>query len=221
MKKQFLLLSLAAFSAAAFAQTSPSFGIKAGISNSGLRGDAVKSLQGIIGNTNGLLTASNRTGFFGGGYATIPVAGNFSIEPGLYYSQKGYGLQGSFAMKGAEFLSANAKAQLNTSYLDVPVLAKVNVSGLQLFAGPQVSYLASAKLHTTAGALGFNIVNSEMDAKSQFNQWDVALTGGVGYQFTNGFNVSASYDYGLSKVDKGQNLNAYNRAVKVGFGFRF
>ena len=57
--------------------------------------------------------------------------------------------------------------------------------------------------------------------KNQFNQWDVALTGGVGYQFTNGFNISAAYDHGLSKVDNGQNFDSYNRAFKVGVGFKF
>lgn len=222
MKKQSLLFILVALSSFAFAQSSsPSFGIKAGVTNSGLRGRAVNSLQGLIDYADGAVATTNRTGFFAGGYASIPVSDNFSIEPGLYYSQKGYALQGSFAFKGAAFLSANAKARLNTSYIDVPLLAKVNVNGLQLFAGPQVSYLAGANLHATAGALGFNFVNSTTDAKNQFNQWDVALTGGAGYQFANGFNVSASYDYGLSKVDKGQSFNAYNRSVKLGFGFRF
>jgi opacity protein-like surface antigen len=130
-------------------------------------------------------------------------------------------MRGSFNVKGAEFLSANAKAQLNTSYIDVPVLAKVNVGGLQLFAGPQVSYLADAKLRMTAGALGFNLINQTTDAKNQFNEWDVALTGGVGYQLSNGLNISASYDHGLSKVDKNQNFDAQNRVFKVGIGFKF
>lgn len=222
MKKQFLLLPLIVLSASAFAQTTrPSFGIKAGVTSAGLRGDAVNSLQALLNFSSGAITATNRTGFFAGGYATVPVSGNFSVEPGVYYSQKGYALQGSFNVKGAEFLSAGAKAQLNTTYIDLPVLAKVSVNGLQVFAGPQASYLAGAKLHTTAGALGFNFVNSTTDAKNQFNQWDFALTGGVGYEFANGFNVNAAYDYGLSKVDNGQNMNAYNRVVKVGFGFRF
>lgn len=222
MKKQILLSSFVALSSFVFAQSSaPSFGIKAGVTNASLSGDAVNSLQGLINVANGAVTTSNRTGFFAGGYAAIPVAGNFSIEPGVYYSQKGYIVQGSFNIKGAEFLSAGAKAQLNTTYIDIPVLVKVNIAGLQVFAGPQVSYLASASLHTTAGALGFNFVNSTMDAKSRFSPWDVALTGGIGYQFANGFSVSAAYDHGLSKVDNGQNFNAYNRAIKVGFGYRF
>ena len=181
----------------------------------------MNSLQSLINFSNGAVTASNRTGFFGGGYASVPVAENFSIEPAVYYSQKGYELNGTFSVKGAEFLSATGKASLQTSYVDVPLLAKVNVSGLQVFAGPQASYLVGAKLRTTAGALGFNVVDNTTDAKNQFNSWDFALTGGVGYQFANGFNITAAYDHGLSKVDKGQSFDSYNRAFKVGLGFRF
>lgn len=221
MKKQVLLFASFALSTFGFAQSKPSFGIRAGVVQSTLKGDAMNSLNRLIDFSNGAIKTNNRTGFFAGGYATVPVSENVSIEPGVYYTQKGYELGGSFSLKGAEFLSANAKAQLNTTYIDVPLLAKVNLSGLQVFAGPQASYLADAKLRTTAGALGFNIVDNTLDAKDQFNQWDFALTGGLGYAFNNGFSISAQYDHGLSKVDKGQNFDSYNRAFKVGVGLRF
>ena len=221
MKRYFLLFASVTLSTLAIAQSKPSFGVKAGISYAGLQGDAVNSLQNLMDFSNGAITTGSRPGIFGGGFVNIPVSETVSIEPGVYYAQKGYEMRGSFNIKGAEFLSAGAKAHLNTSYIDVPVVAKVNVSGLQIFAGPQVSYLADAKLRTTAGALGFNFVDNTMDAKSQFNQWDVALTGGIGYEMKNGISISAAYDHGLSKVDRGQNFDSYNRAIKVGVGFKF
>jgi hypothetical protein len=221
MKKQFLLFASIAISTLAVAQVKPSFGVRGGISHATLKGDAVSSLQNLLNFADGAITTGNRTGFFGGGYASIPLSNQFSIEPALYYSQKGYELKGDLNIKGVEFLSAGAKAQLNTAYVDMPVLAKANFSGFQIFAGPQVSYLSSAKLRTTAGALGFNILDNTIDAKEQLNQWDVALTGGVGYQFSNGVNINAAYDHGLSKVDNGQNFDSYNRAFKVGVGFKF
>jgi hypothetical protein len=221
MKKYFLLFASVALSTFVFAQTSPSFGIRGGVSYAGLQGDAVSSVRNMIDFSNGAITTGSRPGLFGGGYVNIPVAENFSIEPAVYYAQKGYELKGSFNIKGAEFLSAGAKVQLNTSYIDIPVLAKLNVSGLQIFAGPQVSFLTDAKLRMTAGALGFNIVDNTMDAKNQFNKLDVAVTGGLGYQFSNGVNITAAYDHGLSKVDKGQNFDSYNRSFKVGVGFKF
>ena len=221
MKKYFLLFVSVALSTLVFAQTSPSFGIRGGVSYAGLQGDAVSSVQNLVDFSNGAITTGSRPGFFGGGYVNIPVGEKFSIEPAVYYAQKGYELKGSFNLKGAEFLSAGAKAQLNTSYIDIPVLAKVNVSGLQIFAGPQVSFLTDAKLRMTAGALGFNIIDNTVDAKDQFNSLDVAVTGGLGYKFSNGVNISAAYDHGLSKVDKGQNFDSYNRAFKIGLGFTF
>jgi hypothetical protein len=221
MKRYFLLFASIALSTFAIAQSQISYGIKAGVSHAGLKGDAMNNLTSLVDFTNGMVTTGNRTGFFAGGYVNIPITEQFSIEPSLLYSQKGYELRGEFSIKGAEFLSAGAKAQLNTTYIDLPVVAKANFNGFEVFAGPQVSYLADAKFRTTVGALGFNIVDNTMDAKDQFNKIDFALTGGVGYQFSNGFNVSASYDHGLSKVDNGQNFDSYNRAFKVGVGFKF
>ena len=220
MKKNFTLI-FCFISAITFAQTKPSFGVKAGLSYAGLQGDAVKSLGNLLDFSNGRITTGNRTGYFAGGYISLPISKNILIEPGLYYTQKGYELKGALNIKGLDFLGANAKSQLQSQYLDIPLLIKADLGGLQLFAGPQFSYLMNANLHTTAGALGFNLLNNNTDATAQFNRWDAGVTGGIGYQFINGLNLSASYDYGLSKIDVNKNLNAYNRGLKVGIGFRF
>lgn len=210
-----------AFSAIAFAQTNPSFGIRAGVSSASMKGDAANSLNDLLDFTNGRITTGNHTGFFGGGYVNIPVTGQFSLEPALYYTQKGYELRGELNLKGLDFLGANAKAKLTSSYIDLPILLKGNFNGLQVFAGPQISYLAKSDLKTTAGILGFNLLNKTMDATEQFNRWDAGITGGVGYQFANGLNISAAYDHGLSRADKNKNMEAYNRSFKVGVGISF
>jgi hypothetical protein len=221
MRKHFLLFASIVLSIGAMAQAKPSFGIKGGVSSSGMRGEAVNSLQSLLDFADGMITTNNRTGFFAGANATIPVGETVSIEPGLYYTQKGYELRGAFNLKNVEFLGANAKAQLTSHYIDIPVVLKANLGGLQVFAGPQVSYLAAADLRTTAGVLGFNLLNRTMDATEQFNRWDAAITGGVGYQFKNGLNLSAAYDHGLSRADANKNLESYNRSIKVGVGFSF
>jgi hypothetical protein len=221
MKKQILLFVSIALGAIGFAQSKPSFGIRAGVTSSTMQGDAVNNLKDILDYSNGAVTTSSHTGFFAGGSASIPVSDLVSIEPGLYYSQKGYDMNGELNLKGIEFLGINGKAKLTSQYVDLPLLLKLNFNGLQLFAGPQISYLTKADLRTTAGALGFNVFDKTMDATDQFNRWDASVTGGIGYQFANGFNISAAYDYGLSKVDANQNVNSYNRSFKAGAGFRF
>lgn len=182
MKKQILLSVCIAVSSLAFAQVKPSFGIRAGLSSSGMRGDAVNSLKSTLNFANGMITTNDHTGFFAGTCATIPVSDVFSVEPALYYSQKGYELKGSFSIKGLDFLGANAKANLTSQYIDIPVLLKANMDGFQVFAGPQASYLVQADLRTTAGALGINLLNRKIDASTQFNRWDAGVTGGIGYQ---------------------------------------
>lgn len=221
MKKHLLLLTSILISTFAFSQSIPSFGVRAGLSSAGMYGNAVNSLNNLVGFANGNITTSNRYGFFTGSYVSIPVSSKVSIEPAVYYSQKGYELRGSLSFKGLDFLGTNAKAALVSQYIDVPILIKGTFNGFQVFAGPQLSYLAKADLKSTAGVLGFNLLNSKTDATSQFNRWDAALTGGVGYQFSNGINLMASYDYGLLKVDANRSVNSYNKALKVGVGFAF
>ena len=221
MKNKILLILSIFLASSTFAQVTPAFGVKAGAVISGMRGDAINSFNNVLDFTNGKVTTKDYTGFFAGGYVNVPMSENLSFEPGLYYSLKGYELQGSIGLKGADLLGVNAKAAIQTQYVDVPLLLKGNFGGFQVFAGPQVSYLASADLKTTAGVLGINLLNKTMDVTSAFNRWDMGVTGGIGYQFANGLNLSASYDYGLSKADANQRVNAYNRAVKIGLGITF
>ena len=221
MKKQIFLLASILIATITMAQVKPSFGIRGGLSSAGMRGDAVNSLKNLLDYTQGKVTTNSRTGYFAGGYTTIPLSNVVSVEPAVYYTQKGYEMKGALALKNMEFLNANAKARLDAHYIDVPLLLKANINGLELFAGPQVSYLAQADLRTTAGVLGINLLNKKMDATEQFNRWDAGITGGVGYQFANGFNVRAAYDHGLSRADANKNFNSYNRSFKVGVGFSF
>jgi hypothetical protein len=218
MKKQILLLASIIISTCAMAQIKPSFGIRAGVTSSSMRGDAVNNFKSILNFTNGMLATSNRQGFFAGGYASIPVNAEVSVEPAVYYSQKGYEMKGALSLKGVEFLGANAKAKLNSQYIDIPVVVKGNFNGFQVFAGPQLSYLINANLATTAGLLGFNLLNNKKDATSQFNKIDFGLTGGLGYQISHLINIMASYDYGFLKTDANRNLNSYNQSFKVGIG---
>lgn len=221
MKKKTLLLLSIVISTVSFAQLTPVFGVKAGVVSAGMRGEAVDNLKSMLEFADGRITTSNRTGFFAGAFVNLPLDKMISVEPGIYFSQKGYTLNGDISVKGAEFLSANAKARLQSNFIDMPVLLKADINGFQIFAGPQFSYLVNADLKTTAGVLGFDLLNNTMDATNQFNRWDMGVTAGIGYKFANGMNISASYDHGLSKADANKNINSYNHAFKVGIGISF
>jgi Outer membrane protein beta-barrel domain len=221
MKKQLLLAAAVFVSTLAMAQTKPSIGIRAGLSEAGIKGAAMSNLQDIIDFSNGMITTGNHSGFFAGPYVTLPLSEKVSIEPALYYSQKGTSLKGDIAVKAVSLLGVHAGAKLNAQYIDLPVLVKANFNGFQVFAGPQVSYLAQAGLKTTAGVLGINLLHKNINITDQFNRWDAGVTGGIGYQFANGVNITAAYDHSLSRLDANKSVNAYNRSFKIGLGVTF
>ncbi len=117
---------------AANAQTS--FGIKAGLNISNLRGDDVAG-----GDVKSLIGAN------GGLYAHIPAGTNFAVQPELLYS-----------MEGAKAKNSDIKTELN--YVNVPVMLQyVNPSGFYAELGPQIGFLTSAKVKT--GSVSSDIKN--------------------------------------------------------------
>ena len=198
------------------------FGIRAGLNLADWEGETMQNVQDIVDMTNGSFSQQMRPGFHAGGYVTIPVIPGFEIEPGLQYSQKGSVLTGKIPLEQVDFLNTNVTITNKAEYLDLPVLAKVYIGeGFHVFAGPQVSYLLSNKVRTQAGAFGFNALNQEFDMKSGIREFDVAVTGGLGYKFTNGINLSAGYDYGLNSIDDKGSFETYNRVVKASVGYTF
>ncbi len=205
---------------ASFAQRI-TYGASTGVAVYNMRGDAVNNIKQLLDFTDDIITAKPVTGFYGGGYTNIPLMNNLSVEPGLYYSQKGYEVSGSYTLKDIAILTASAAARLRTSYIELPVLLKANFNGLQVFAGPQISYLSNAKLNTSVSLAGFNVLNKSIDVSNQFNKWDAGVTGGIGYQFANGIRITGAYERGLSKVDAGKNAASYNQGFKIGAAFSF
>ncbi len=198
------------------------YGVKAGVNIANWQGEAVKSLGNVVDLTSGLVNTKSRTGFHIGGYLDIPVTENVSIEPGLQYSQKGYTMVGDFKIDALKFVGANASAKIQADYIDIPLLVKANVSkGFSVYAGPQVSLLVKNNLHLNAGILGITLFSQDLNLTNNFKKADIAMVGGMGYRFDNGFQVSAGYDYGLSRLDKNNSFKAHNRAVKVSVGFTF
>jgi len=198
------------------------YGINAGLNHSTWKGDAVGSIENLVELSNGFITQQARNGIYAGGFLEMPLGGKISLQPGVYYSQKGYVLKGSLTGDKFDFLGVNAKAELQSHYIDIPLVLKAEIAkGLQVYAGPQLSYLVKNNLRMDAGLLGFSLVKTNMDVSEHFNRADLGITGGASYTFDNGFSVNAGYDHGLSRLDKNSNFKSYNRTIKVGVGFRF
>lgn len=196
--------------------------IKAGVIQSTWKGEARQSFDQLVDQTDGYITTRNRTAFYVGVGIELPISDIVSIEPSLLYTQRGYGIKGNLTINDMKIEALNARATSQMHYIDLPVLLKVKpAAGLQLFAGPQVSYLVKNNLRADVAVLGFSLINSDLDITDQFNRWDVGVTGGVGYEFANGIGISAAYERGFQRLDKNQNFKAFNEGYKAGLTYRF
>lgn len=214
------ILGIFLFTTGAKAQVS--FGIRAGANYSKWQGESLQLVEDLVDKTDGYVVTKGTIGYHVGGYVNIPISRGISFEPGLNYTKKGYGIKGDFQISALKMLGINIGAQVMQHYIDMPLLVKVNVyKGLNVYAGPQVSYLVRSTLNAKAGALGISFFNRGFGITERFNKFDLGLTGGIGYHFNNGLNIQAGYDYGLSKLDKNHNFDIHNRVVKLSLGFGF
>ncbi|OON67789.1 porin family protein [Hymenobacter sp. CRA2] len=198
------------------------FGIRAGLNVADWSGDAVKGVENLLNLTGESLTHQQRPGFHAGAYVSLPLGPRFTVEPGVQYSEKGVVVSGKLPIEQLDFLSAKATATARMGYIDVPVLLKGYLTpGLYLYAGPQLSYLATGKARLEAGALGFDVYKHDFDVRQYFRELDFSVSGGAGYQFGNGLGLSAGYDYGLSSLDKNNRFDAQNRVIKASVNYTF
>jgi hypothetical protein len=220
--KKLLCIGVIFFFFTTISQAQVRFGIRAGLNAARWQGEAVQNIQGITELSGGVTSTRTVPGFHAGGYMSLPVTDFFSVEPGLFYSQKGYSMTGNFTSNRLEFLNARATVTNQAHYIDMPLLAKIYLTeGFHLFAGPQVSYLVNNTVRTRASLLGFSLLNQEFNTTGSFERLDVAISGGMGYRFGNGFNLQAGYDYGLRRLDARNNFDTFNRVVKVSLGYEF
>ncbi|HEX2683084.1 MAG TPA: porin family protein [Ferruginibacter sp.] len=199
-----------------------SFGIRNGINYAKWAGNDLQVIEDLIDKTEGYVITKGTRGLHVGGYVRIPISDVFAFEPGLEYSKKGYSLKGDFDIPVLKYAGINIRAQVQSHYIDIPLVIKATVyKGLQVYAGPQVSLLARSSLNAKLGVLGITLFNKGFGITGRFNRTDLGLTGGVGYEFENGFNVQAGYDYGLTPLDRNNNYEVYNRVLKVSVGYTF
>lgn len=222
MKKIYTLTAMLIVMGVAQVNAQLKYGINAGLNHSTWKGDAMGSLNNLMELSNGIVTTQPRLGVYAGGFIEMPLGNRFSIQPGVFYSQKGYTMTANLEGSKLDFLGVGAKAELQSHYIDVPVVFKAEVAkGLQIYAGPQISYLVKNNLKMDAGLLGVSLFKTNIDVTDNFNKADWGITGGALYTFENGFSINAGYDHGLSRLDKNSSFKSYNRTIKVGIGFRF
>jgi len=164
MKKGFLLLAFLIFATAVQAQ----IGIRAGIGSSNFsNGESQRAF-------------TSTTGVHLGAYFGIKATDKLTVEPGLFYSGKGY---------KTVPLGSTQEIKESLGYLDIPVLARYAInSSFNVFAGPQAGFLLS-RTRTTGST-------KDTNAES-LGGYEIGAVLGAGYQLASGINLQVSYDFGL------------------------
>jgi hypothetical protein len=219
MKKTILLVSLLAAMQTLSAQS-----IKLGIKG-GLNLATVNRGQLEAGNETNSMAAFN-----GGLFANIGF-GKWSIEPGLFYSVKGFKAQSTLTVNspGGPVENNTWDATVKYNYLELPVNVLYNVKlapGKVFFGGgPYIGYLLSGNANTVATVGG--VKNTEQKTKytiggnnGDFRRTDYGVNALAGFAFNNGFQLSVGYGYGFTNVLAKQNdFHIKNRAFNVSVGY--
>lgn len=164
--------------------------------------------------------ADMRTGMLVGASLSVQLTEKFSLQPELYYSQKG--VKGSFV---DEESGTPVDVTLKNDYIEVPLLARWTFGRLDtpvrpfVVGGPSLGLSASCKGEGEADGVSASI---DCDRFASMNNFELGGVAGVGLAFPVGRNamtVSTRYTVGFSKVF--DEADSRNRALSFLVGFVF
>ena len=147
---------------------------------------------------SGTFGSGGMTAFHLGVIAEIEMSDSFSIQPELLYSGQGFNSKGDVTTK--------------LDYINLPVMAKFYVGdGFSLEAGPQIGFLASAKV---------DVDGESTDIKDSLKSIDFALNLGAGYKLDSGLNFGLRYSIGLTGVYD-DSYGTKNNVLQLSVGYNF
>ncbi|AKD03861.1 porin family protein [Pontibacter korlensis] len=177
MKKLILGLGLALMAGTATAQ---SMGVKAGLNYTTLKGRDAENYDYRPGYTAGITARKSFNELIG-------------LQTELLFTSKG--AKRELSSNGTE-----TEERLRLSYLDVPVLLSVQVSGLFFEAGPQMSFLLKGK-QTLEVSRSNTTTITETEITDNPYPIDFGYAAGVGYRAPNGVGFGVRYNGGLKDID--------------------
>jgi hypothetical protein len=170
-----------------------------------LVGPSISSFRG-----NGSDAFNSQTGFVAGGFVEIGFSGGMiGLRPELLYVQKG------------ATTNTTPSTKFKIEYIEVPVLLTVDVPlggilGLELYGGPQISFLSTCKADVQNGASGVPCVTEGLPLKS--TDWGLIFGGELAIKM---FLVGVRYDMGLTQIVDNPNINLKNQALMITAGVLF
>ena len=190
------------------------FGVKAGYNYSTLSGE-----------TSSISTIEGLSGFYIGGLVELPISNMLSIQPELIFSRQGVDLR-----QGLKNLSIRTDtSEIRLDYLNIPVMAKVNLGPIFLEGGVQFGFLVNKPKVDSYIA---NVYLRNLLDKDSYNSFDFGVGAGLGFNLNRRLFVEARYTHSLTNVfDPNDNLfktslisndnNFKNAVLSVGLGVKF
>lgn len=211
MKKNILICLLFLIFGYANAQKNIIFGAKTGMNISVL--------------TDDLSRANGRIGFVLGSFVELRLFEKFSLQPEVVYSSQGAQYE-SFTYTGFSEQYINAK--INLMYIVVPIMAKYYViDGVSLEFGPQINFLAGAKLnYDNYKGLGdfVDFDSGSIDLMKYTEPLDFGLNFGAGIDIKDDYVFNVRYTLGLENVLSDQNgvgFSSKNSVLCFTIGYKF
>ncbi len=200
----FIFLSVLFIATTANAQIS--FGIKAGpdIASTTTKFGKAKSTSDLI------------VGWTGGVYAMVPLSEKLAFQPALLYQGKGGSMQ---VADGSRIKSKFNYVSLPMDVLFMPAMPGGNgswIAGL----GPYVAYGISAKQTRSSDESG---AEADLFKYGDLKRMDAGINVQLGFELTNGINVSAFADVGLMNIARRGDHDHYqrNKAFSLTVGYTF
>lgn len=224
MKKNTLILLLAMLGFTA-TQAQVKFGIKAGYSMTNMSQQYPASVT--------LPAAKTLSGFHAGLLFDFILAENFSLQPELLYSAKGYHTTPYYNLRPPVVQPAEPQPEGKMSinyhynYLELPVnfLYKLPLGPGRLFGGfgPYLAYGLNGKV---TGLPYTDVFKIRFDGKAATNsidfhakRFDAGANFIIGYELKMGLLVSANYSLGLTNNNPWAGYNDKNRYLGISIGY--
>ena len=214
MRKIALLIALTIFGITQ--ANAQNFGFKGGYNYSSFNGEVAKenTLKGL-------------SGFYVGALLELPLGDVISLQPEVIYSRQGAAWEKDYNVpilgKGS------LKNDLRLDYLNIPVMAKVNLGPLFLQGGVQFGFLVGKP--ETSSTVNGRRITEEVD-KDAYASFDFGVGAGLGVNLNQHFFIEARYTHSLTNaLDPDNNSlknarisddnNFKNAVLSVGLGVKF
>lgn len=166
-------------------------------------------------------------------FVEVPVNERVSIRPEIAYMQKGFLLDEGFDLPiGNWNIPLGARVSYQTHYLELPVLAKINLNEgpfqVYMLAGAAAGYAVDGRIRTrTSGIFRSRPMDVDMNMNViSYNRWDFSAIGGLGLSVEAGrgkFFLETRYEHGFSRQYDLPiiQLPIRNRGISASIGYSF